>query len=130
MRRGRTRFCGSRFCRRSSRCDRAAIAELHYRPLHDYVPTLLDGIVAPIKSAYRVVNDPGGSVHYIHAMYREGAFNDWSYQRQRSILQPGEGLNAAAMSAGANILDLANMARNSRSGSISRTEARQQAQKL
>jgi hypothetical protein len=106
----------------------AAITELHYRPLHDYVPTLLDGIVAPIKSAYRVLNDPGGSVHYIHAMYREGAFNDWSYQRQRSILQPAEGLNAAAMSAGANILDLANVARNSRSNSISRTEARQQAQ--
>lgn len=105
-----------------------AIAELHYRPLHDYMPTLLDGIVAPIKSAYRVLNDPAGSVHYIHAMYREGAFNDWSYQRQRSILQPGDGLNAAAMSGGANILDLANVARNSRSNSISRTEARQQAQ--
>jgi hypothetical protein len=66
-----------------------AIYELRNRPLEDFVPTLLDNLVAPVQSAYRVINDPGGSVHYIHALYREGPFADWSYRKERSIHQPG-----------------------------------------
>jgi hypothetical protein len=74
----------------------SAIAELHYRPLEEYVPTLLDNFVAPLKSTTRVVNDPDGSVHYLHSIYREGAFEDWSYRSERSIYRPGSAVGLAA----------------------------------
>jgi hypothetical protein len=66
-----------------------AISELRYRSLFDYVPQLLDGLVAPLQSSYRVVNDPDGSVHYLQSIYREGPFADWAYRSERSIFQPG-----------------------------------------
>ncbi len=66
-----------------------AIGDLRYRPLDDFVPTLLDNLTAPMQSAYRVVKDPDGSVHYLHSIYREGPFTDWSYRSERSIYQPG-----------------------------------------
>jgi hypothetical protein len=76
-----------------------AIGVLRYRPLQDFVPTLLDNFDAPMKSAYRVVNDPDGSVHYLHSIYREGPFQDWSYRSERSIYRPGSpvGLTAGLM---------------------------------
>lgn len=73
-----------------------AIGELRYRPLGDYVPTLLDNFIAPMQSAYRVVNDPDGSVHYLHSIYREGPFEDWSYRSERSIYRPGSPVGLAA----------------------------------
>ena len=75
----------------------AAIGELRYRPLNDFVPTLLDNFVAPMKSDYRVVNDPDGSVHYLHSIYREGPFEDWSYRSERSIYRPGSPIGFAAV---------------------------------
>ncbi len=66
-----------------------AINELRYRPLQDFVPMLLDNLAAPVRSAYRLVSDPDGSVHYLHSLYREGPFADWSYRSERSIYQPG-----------------------------------------
>jgi hypothetical protein len=66
-----------------------AIAELRFRPLTDFVPTLLDALTAPIKSSFRVQNDPDGSVHYLREAYREGPFADRLYRTSRSILQPG-----------------------------------------
>jgi hypothetical protein len=65
-----------------------AISALHYRSMFDYVPTLLENLVAPIQTTYRVVNDPDGSVHYLHAAYREGPFADWSHRTERSIYGP------------------------------------------
>ena len=73
-----------------------AIGELRYRPLEDFVPTLLDNFIAPMQSAYRVVNDPDGSVHYLHSIYREGPFQDWSYRSERSIYRPGSPVGLAA----------------------------------
>ena len=73
-----------------------AISELRYRPLQDFVPTLLDNLVAPMQTAYRVVNDSDGSVHYLHSIYREGPFQDWSYRSERSIYQPGSPTGFAA----------------------------------
>ncbi len=73
-----------------------AIADLRYRPLESYVPTLLDNLVAPMKTSYRVVNDPDGSVHYLHSIYREGPFQDWSHRSERSIYQPGSQAGGAA----------------------------------
>jgi hypothetical protein len=68
---------------------REAAAELlHDRPLHDFVPLLLEGLAAPIESTYRREVDPDGSVHYLHEMYREGPFADWSHRVSRSIHQP------------------------------------------
>jgi hypothetical protein len=73
-----------------------AIGELRYRPLEDFVPMLLDNFDAPMQSAYRVVNDPDGSVHYLHSVYREGPFQDWSYRSERSIYRPGSPVGLAA----------------------------------
>ena len=66
----------------------SAISELRYRPLTDFVPTLLDGLAAPIQSEYRVQTEPDGSVHYVHNIYREGPFADQSFRRTRSIYRP------------------------------------------
>jgi hypothetical protein len=66
----------------------AAIDELQYRPVTDFVPNLLDQLAAPIKSRYSIDRDPDGSVHYSRELYREGAFSDWSYESVRSIYQP------------------------------------------
>lgn len=66
-----------------------AIYDLRDRPLEEFVPNLLDSMAAPLRSSYRVVRDPDGSMHYVHAIYREGPFADWSYRRERSIIQPG-----------------------------------------
>ena len=74
----------------------AAIGKLRYRPLDEFVPTLLDNFIAPMKSDYRVVNDPDGSVHYLHSIYREGPFQDWSYRSERSIYRPGSPIGLAA----------------------------------
>jgi hypothetical protein len=75
-----------------------AIGTLRYRPLNDYVPTLMEGLAAPIESAYQVVRDPDGSVHYRHAIYREGPFADWSHRTSRSIYgDESPGWQAAAL---------------------------------
>jgi hypothetical protein len=66
----------------------AAINELQYRPVTDFVPDMLDQLATPIQSRYSVDRDPDGSVHYSRELYREGAFSDWSYQSVRSIFQP------------------------------------------
>lgn len=48
-----------------------AIEELKKRPLHDYVPTLLMGLVAPIESQFRVTRDRRGSLRYEHVFLQE-----------------------------------------------------------
>jgi len=72
----------------SSNVRAAAIQELRYRQVTDFVPNLLDALAAPIKSSYRVDRDPDGSMHYSRELYREGPFADSSYQSVRSIFQP------------------------------------------
>jgi hypothetical protein len=61
---------------------------LHERPLHNFVPLLLEGLSAPIESTYSMQREADGSVHFMHRMYREGPFADWSYRVSRSIYQP------------------------------------------
>ena len=51
--------------------DSAALA-LKQRPQHEFVPHLLAGLVAPIKSRYEIVMDGRGRIGYRHALYREG----------------------------------------------------------
>jgi hypothetical protein len=100
-----------------------AIGTLRYRPLNDYVPTLMEDLAAPIESAYQVVRDPDGSVHYRHAVYREGPFADWSHRTSRSIYgDESPGWQAAAlMSDTLPSTVLANAASSSPSTSSSRT---------
>lgn len=74
-----------------------AISELRYRPLVDYVPTLLDNFQAPMQTSYRVQNDLDGSVRYVHSVYREGPFEDWAYRTERTIYQPGSTAGFATM---------------------------------
>ncbi len=76
-----------------------AIDRLRERPLHDFVPLLLDGLAARIDSSFRMVIDDDGSVHYLHSMYREGPFADWSHRATRSIRQQPEPARMAARSA-------------------------------
>lgn len=103
-----------------------AIEELRNRPLPDFVPTLLDNLVAPIQSTYRVINDPDGSVHYLRAVYQEGPFADRSYRTERSILQPGASLPLAAnLLANARPVNVVDAGTNTRSGSVSEVAARQ-----
>ncbi len=67
----------------------SAAERLRYRPLHDFVPSLLDSLAAPIESSFRVVTAVDGSVTYLHSLYREGSHADWSSQRSRTAVQPG-----------------------------------------
>jgi len=68
----------------------AAIERLRKRPLHDFVPALLEGLTSPIETSVRVVRDDDGSVQYLHSMYREGPFADWSHRVSHSIHQQAD----------------------------------------
>lgn len=67
-------------------CD-AAITGLSERPLHDYVPLLLDALAMPIESSFRVATDNDGSVHYWHSLYRQGRHADRSVESRFSAMQ-------------------------------------------
>jgi hypothetical protein len=62
--------------------DGATIA-LGERPLHDFVPILLEGLAMPVQSTFRVVTGNDGSVHYLHTLHREGSQNDWKHETSR-----------------------------------------------
>ncbi len=62
----------------------AATEALGERPLHDFVPILLDGLAMPIESSFQVVTSDDGSVHYLHSLYREGSQNDWKHETTRA----------------------------------------------
>ena len=62
-----------------------ATAELKKRPLHDYVPTLLAGLVAPIESQYRVEFDGRGNIRYAQRLRQEGARANFDNQRLGTI---------------------------------------------
>jgi hypothetical protein len=49
----------------------AAINGLKHRPKHDYVPLLLSGLVAPIKTQFSISVDSRGIIQYTHAFARE-----------------------------------------------------------
>jgi hypothetical protein len=50
----------------------AAAAALKRRPLHEFVPQLLAGLVAPIKSQYQINWDLSGKISLTHALFQEG----------------------------------------------------------
>src|SRR5262249_9563648 len=50
----------------------AATEGLKSRPLHDFVPMLLDALATPIESSYHVDTFSNGSVHYTHVFEGEG----------------------------------------------------------
>ncbi|HEY3391315.1 MAG TPA: hypothetical protein VGK58_01315, partial [Lacipirellulaceae bacterium] len=65
----------------------SAAERLRYRPLHDFVPELLDALATQVESTFRVDTDADGSVRYVHTLYREGSHTDWSSQRSRTAMQ-------------------------------------------
>lgn len=65
----------------------SAVMKLKSRPLHDYVPLLLDALQMPIESSFHVKTEADGSVHYWHCLYREGQDADWSLELRRSAVQ-------------------------------------------
>jgi hypothetical protein len=56
----------------------AAIKELRKRPMHDYVPQLLDNLTMPLESHVTIGTSPDGTVHYRHNLYRGGATADYA----------------------------------------------------
>jgi hypothetical protein len=66
----------------------SATRELRYRPLTDFVPTLLDGLVAPIETNFRVDTGVDGSVTYRQNIYQQGPLADRLYSTTRSIVPP------------------------------------------
>jgi hypothetical protein len=81
-----------------------AIERLRKRPLYDFVPILLEGLTSPIESSVQVVRDEDGSVQYLHSMYREGPFADWSHRSSHSIRWQGDPARIAARLASDNAL--------------------------
>ena len=81
-----------------------AIAELKTRPLHDYVPTLLAGLIAPIQSQYQFHRDSQGNISYRLFFVQERADAtlvrqlDQLYRPQTVVIvgQRGEGVRRAA----------------------------------
>ncbi len=69
----------------------AAIERLRERPMNDYVPLLLDALAMPIESAFQVITDPDGSVHYRHSLYVDGRRADWSLENVRTVWQKDMG---------------------------------------
>ena len=59
-----------------------AIAELKRRPLHDYVPMLLDGLTSPIQSQFFIGRDAAGNVRYQHAFFQENSDADYVLARE------------------------------------------------
>ena len=50
-----------------------AIAELKERPRHDYLPTLLAGLVAPLRAQYQFQRDARGNIRYQQTLVQEKA---------------------------------------------------------
>ena len=50
----------------------AAASALKERPSHEFIPLLLSGLIAPIKSEYVILPDRGGRIAYKHTLFREG----------------------------------------------------------
>jgi pretoxin HINT domain-containing protein len=66
-----------------------ATAELKKRPLHDYVPTLLAGLAAPMESQYRVEFDSRGNIRYAQRLRQEGVRANLDSQRL-GIIRPAD----------------------------------------
>ena len=63
-------------------------SELKYRPLTDFVPTLLDGLVAPIETSFRVDTGIDGSLTYRQNIYQQGPLADRLRSTTRSVVPP------------------------------------------
>jgi hypothetical protein len=103
---------------------------LQERPLHDVVPLLLDGLSAQIESSFRVVADNDGSVHFLHSIYRQGPFADWSYRASRSIhQQPVMPQLSTGIVDEDNLLNVQPATTNARVGMVSAGEANRSAER-
>lgn len=60
-----------------------AAAALRQRPRLDSIPILLEALIAPIDSEYRITRDRAGNVSYQHRLSRTGAERDQDHQRMR-----------------------------------------------
>jgi hypothetical protein len=63
----------------------------------EYVPLLLSGLAMPIESSFNVATDSEGSVHYSHALYREGPMSDWSYDIRKTVHQQNFNTNSTLL---------------------------------
>jgi hypothetical protein len=107
-----------------------AIERLRKRPLDDFVPTLLDGLTSRIESSVQVVRDDDGSVQYLHSMYREGPFADWSHRSSHSIRWQGDPARIAARLASDNSQLAELTARNTRTDTVTAAGAERTARRF
>lgn len=56
----------------------AAIRQLERRPMHEYVPLLLDGLVSPITTRWQITEAPDGSIRYGHRLLRAGPSGNYA----------------------------------------------------
>lgn len=58
-----------------------AITNLADRPLHEYVPLLIDGLATPIESRFDIRITPTGRVSYQHEFHAEKSDADFTFER-------------------------------------------------
>lgn len=61
----------------------AAIQQLKQRPIHEYVPLLLKGLVAPIATQWQIVDAPDGTIRYQHRFFRAGPDENYALGIER-----------------------------------------------
>lgn len=64
-----------------------AARQIKRRPMHEYVPLLLRGLMSPVKTQWRVIDGPNGSVRYEHYFFREGAGENYALKTEH-VSQP------------------------------------------
>jgi len=64
-----------------------AALQIKRRPMHEYVPLLLRGLISPVKTQWRVIDGPNGSVRYEHYFFRKGAGENYALKTEH-VSQP------------------------------------------
>ena len=54
------------------RVRREAAIQLEKRPLHEFVPLLLDAFQSPIRSVFQIIPGPAGQILHEHLLFQEG----------------------------------------------------------
>jgi hypothetical protein len=60
-----------------------AIRALERRPMHEYVPLFLRGLVSPIQTQWHIATGPDGAVRYQHHFFRAGPGENYAMKAER-----------------------------------------------
>ncbi len=62
-----------------------AVDRLRQRPIHDYVPALLNRLASPIDAHYRIYQGDDGEYVYVHSLYQEGPTENREFVAKRVL---------------------------------------------